>query len=239
MSTRFDTQQNLIDATRYIIINEGAEGFTLENICSRAGYSRGAFYSNFATKDSLLAALAEDEYIDLIDRLKAKVEEWEQTPHESGDAAMEDLLFDALDSIGVNRSLYVLHSELLTRSVRDVEWGARLLDLNDEFVQALSDVLAAILEGAGRKPTRPMRALTHAVIGIVLRAAGIDALRNTARYRAQATKTSRLMSPAMVTIEPEEIPETTNVADSPARDIVEMILLLLYAASEPVEDAKK
>ncbi len=237
MSSRFETQDKLIEATRHIIIYEGIERFTLDNVCTRAGFSRGAFYSNFSAKDTLLAALAEDEYTDLIDRLNAKVDEWrEHGEHDGKDrAVMEDLLFEALDAIGVNRSLYVLHSELLTRSVRDSEWGARLLDLNDEFIRALTAVLEAIFAAAGRRPTRKMHAVTHAVIGLVLRAAGVDALRMTAKYRSEKTK-SRLVGPAMVTIDAEEIPDSPSVADSPARDIVEMILLLLYAASESINE---
>lgn len=237
MSSRYETQDKLIQATRHIIIYEGLERFTLDNVCTRAGFSRGAFYSNFSAKETLLAALAEDEYTDLIARLNAKVGQWrERGGHDGQDhAVMEDLLFEALDAIGVNRSLYVLHSELLTRSIRDTEWGARLLDLNDEFVRALTNVLEAILDAAGRRPTRKMHAVTHAVIGLVLRAAGVDALRMTARYRAEQAS-SRLVGPGMVKVDTQEVPDSPSVADSPARDIVEMILLLLYAASEPIPE---
>ncbi|MDO5049187.1 MAG: TetR/AcrR family transcriptional regulator [Actinomycetaceae bacterium] len=236
MGSRFETQDKLIAATRHIIIHEGIEGFTLDNVCTRAGFSRGAFYSNFATKDSLLATLAEDEYAGLIERLNLKVQQWQDRgKRESRDhAVIEDLLFEALDAIGVNRSLFILHSEMLTRSARDADWGARLLDLNDEFVRALSAVLEAILHAAGRTPTRDLRALTHTVIGIVLRAASVDALRTTAKLRAQ-NDASRVVGPATIKTNSQEIPDSTSVAKSPARDIVEMILLLLYAASEPLQ----
>lgn len=233
MSSWFDTQDKLIAATREITIYEGIEGFTLDNVCSRAGFSRGAFYSNFSTKDALLLALAEDEYQDLIIRLKEQVEQWRtraadcQVP-----GLMEELLFEALDAIGVNRALYLTHSELLTRSVRDPDWGRRLLDLNGEFMRALSDVLERILELAGRQPTRSIRALTHTVIGIVLRAASIDALRMTAKFRAEQLD-PQVVHPELLPLDGQQIPDSQSVADSPARDVVEMVLVLLYACSRP------
>ena len=236
MGDRFETQDKLIAATWHILIYEGVEGFTLDNVCTKAGFSRGAFYSNFSTKDALLAAMAEDEYAALIDRLYDKVQQWRDdeagTPKPS--VAMEDLLYDALDAIGINRSLYVLHSELLTRSVRNAEWGAQLMGLNNEFIAALNSVLEEILKAANRQPKRPIRALTHSVIGIVLRAAGLDSLRMTAKYRSETIAASKLNA-SLVQINAQEVPESESVADSPARDIVEMVLLLLYAASEPLD----
>lgn len=243
MGNRFETQDKLIAATREILIADGIEGCTLENICSRAGFTRGAFYSNFATKESLLGALAEDEYANLIDRLREQVRQWATNPKRveqcradagrdvdgpNGHLVMEDLLFEALDAVGLDKELYVIHSELLTRSVRDADWGARLLDLNKEFIAELSNVLTAILEAAGRQPTHSIRALTHSVVGLVMRAAGIAAWRTAAHDHPREY---RLPQPHPETDATGE--EKTSVADSPARDIVEMILILMYAASEP------
>lgn len=76
MGDRLQTQDRLIEAAREIIINEGMEATSLEHICKATGFTRGAFYSNFSSKDSLLAALAEEEYAGLIERLRATVERW-------------------------------------------------------------------------------------------------------------------------------------------------------------------
>ena len=72
MGNRVETQDRLLAATRQIIINEGIEATSLEHICSVAGFTRGAFYSNFSSKDSLLGILAEAEYSDLIQRLRER-----------------------------------------------------------------------------------------------------------------------------------------------------------------------
>ena len=53
------TRNRLLDAAVDVFAERGIDGATVELICERAGFSRGAFYSNFATKEELLFATAE------------------------------------------------------------------------------------------------------------------------------------------------------------------------------------
>ena len=168
MGKRAETQDRLLAATRHIIITEGIEATSLEHICAVAGFTRGAFYSNFSSKDSLLGILAEGEYADLIQRLRERVLLWEnaQTPASQGGEGdrhllMENLLYEALDAIHIDEGLYILHSEMLMRSIRDPEWGMRLLDLNRQFADQLGSVLQTILTAAGRELTVPIGALSQ------------------------------------------------------------------------------
>lgn len=223
------------------------EATSLEHICKSAGFTRGAFYSNFASKDSLLAALAEDEYSGLIGRLRATVEGWatrapigeggagadggaESAAPGSGDPSMEALLFEALDAIGVNRDLYLLHSELLMRSIRDPEWAARFLDINLEFVDELGRVLQWILEASGRELVRPLQALTHSVVGIVMRASGVAAWRESsaAASRGTAGAHSNASSP-----QSGAGPSRPSARESAGCEILEVVLQVLYASSRP------
>ncbi len=52
-----ETRQRLIDAAEQEFTERGFEGSTIDAITERAGYTRGAFYSNFASKTELLTAL--------------------------------------------------------------------------------------------------------------------------------------------------------------------------------------
>lgn len=237
MGNRIDTQERLIAATRRIIIEEGMEATSLEHICKTAGFSRGAFYSNFASKDSLLAALAEDEYAGLISRLRLTIDRWasssEGAPSVDGEGEssrellMENLLFEALDAIGTNRELYLLHSELLMRSIRDPEWARRFLDINLEFVDELGRSLEWILQAAGRELSGSLRALTHSVVGVVMRASGVAAWRDSMGSLGPGPSGSAPSSPG----DPTEGPSRS----SGAREILEVVLRLLYASSRPVE----
>jgi AcrR family transcriptional regulator len=53
------TRVRLLDAAVDVFAERGVEGATVEQICERAGFTRGAFYSNFSTKEELLLAAAE------------------------------------------------------------------------------------------------------------------------------------------------------------------------------------
>ncbi|WP_414143705.1 TetR/AcrR family transcriptional regulator [Burkholderia stagnalis] len=51
---RLDTRERLIAAARECFIAKGFADTTIEDIAGRAGYTRGAFYANFAHKRELL-----------------------------------------------------------------------------------------------------------------------------------------------------------------------------------------
>ena len=59
---RSNTQERLLNAAFDLFAEAGAAGTTVEVICERAGFTRGAFYSNFANKDELFLALVRREF---------------------------------------------------------------------------------------------------------------------------------------------------------------------------------
>lgn len=50
---RAATRARLVEAARDVIADRGAGGATVEEIAERAGFTRGAFYSNYASLDEL------------------------------------------------------------------------------------------------------------------------------------------------------------------------------------------
>lgn len=58
--TRDETRGRLFQAAAEVFAKVGVGATTVEQIASAAGFSRGAFYSNFASKDELLLAMLED-----------------------------------------------------------------------------------------------------------------------------------------------------------------------------------
>ena len=72
--TRKDTQRQtrdrLIAAAHSSIIEEGVAAMSIRNICSAAGHSQGAFYSNFASKDDLLVEILQSHIQDEVTLLR-------------------------------------------------------------------------------------------------------------------------------------------------------------------------
>lgn len=61
--SREQTTQRLLDAAQRLIARKGLDAASVENIAAAAGYSRGAFYSNFKTKDDLFIELLRRDHV--------------------------------------------------------------------------------------------------------------------------------------------------------------------------------
>ena len=67
--TRDDTRDKLFEAAARVFEEHGIGGASIEIIAAAAGFTRGAFYSNFKSKDELIIAMLEDHVDQSIRRL--------------------------------------------------------------------------------------------------------------------------------------------------------------------------
>src|SRR6478609_8456015 len=58
--TRDHTRDKLFEAAARVFEEDGIGGASIEAIAAAAGFTRGAFYSNFKSKDELIIAMIED-----------------------------------------------------------------------------------------------------------------------------------------------------------------------------------
>ena len=219
MSSRLRTQQRLVEAARNVIVHHGIEGCTQERICKEAGLTRGAFYSNYASKEDLFSHVAQDAYERIIHRLDSVVTSWSGSipaaPDEI-DAAQKVSMFlsRAQVELGLTRELFILHNELLSRAARVPEWALQFREINRQFVLRVAQVLELIVNQVGRTLNRRPEAITQAVLGIALRTSGISA------WKIEIRQPNRAIEHPNGILQDE--------------DAVEMILTLLLACSEPL-----
>jgi AcrR family transcriptional regulator len=69
--SREQTLQRLLDAAEKLIARKGLDAASVENIAAAAGFSRGAFYSNFASKDDLFIELLRRDHTKAMAELNA------------------------------------------------------------------------------------------------------------------------------------------------------------------------
>jgi AcrR family transcriptional regulator len=155
------TRQKLLDAAAQVFAEVGLDGASVETICERAGFTRGAFYSNFETKDELMLALTErtaEEKIELVtQRIQALRETGEQfTPAE--------LVQRVLDVAMDERREILLTSEIRTRALRDPALAQAYL----AWQAGLIDRVAAVIEELGRtyrlSPRLPARDFAQLIL---------------------------------------------------------------------------
>lgn len=58
--TRGDTRDKLFEAAARVFEQDGIGSASIEAVAAEAGFTRGAFYSNFGSKDELIFAMLED-----------------------------------------------------------------------------------------------------------------------------------------------------------------------------------
>lgn len=66
--TRDDTREKLFEAAARVFEEQGIGGASIEAIAAAAGFTRGAFYSNFESKDELISAMLEEHVAQTIRR---------------------------------------------------------------------------------------------------------------------------------------------------------------------------
>lgn len=86
---RTATRERLLDAASEVFARKGVVGASVEEICEAAGFSRGAFYSNFDTKEDLCLALLQRE---ADDHLRATKDALATLPA----SALQDLSLDTI-----------------------------------------------------------------------------------------------------------------------------------------------
>jgi AcrR family transcriptional regulator len=117
---REQTRERLFDAARTIFLEKGVAATSVEDIVEAAGYTRGAFYSNFCGKQELLTELLRRDRDEARAKLQAIVED-RGTPEEAQARAIAYYSRDYVESDSF--PLWV-EAQLLAR--RDNAFGERV-----------------------------------------------------------------------------------------------------------------
>lgn len=158
------TREKLQDAAIEVFAEEGLQGASVEAVCARAGFTRGAFYSNFESKEQLFLALLEREF----DRRARDLEEKA--------LVLEPMLRDRASHIDPPEAAhyvaefflppsdatawFVLETELLLLALRDPAIAPEHHRSITRFYAAVSGVVERIIAAAGRQFVIPIE---HAV----------------------------------------------------------------------------
>jgi AcrR family transcriptional regulator len=78
------TRRHLMDAAAAVFARDGFHGASLDHVAATAGFTKGAVYSNFASKDDLFLAVFEDRYSNEQNEMHRVLTE-DQQPYELGD----------------------------------------------------------------------------------------------------------------------------------------------------------
>lgn len=138
------TRRRLLDAAADVFAEEGLDATSVEAICERAGFTRGAFYSNFASKDELFLELATRVSNDKLTAVTERVAELEDGA--AGRLRPAELVGRLLDVEHDTRKDVVLLSEIRNHALRDDALAAGYLSWEDAMITRV----AGIIDDVGR-----------------------------------------------------------------------------------------
>ena len=94
---RKQTRSTLVEAGVSVFAVKGIDGASIEEICDAAGFTRGAFYSNFSSRDDLVLATIEHRTSHDLDMLDASIERWRDRLNSSRPEDIEGFLREFID----------------------------------------------------------------------------------------------------------------------------------------------
>ena len=130
---RAETRARLVDAAFEVFVARGFDRTTIEEVCAVAGYTRGAFYSNFERLDELFFALYEHKAA----AIAASVEEALAAPaRDRMEAAAR-----VVDALPLDRAWALVRIDFLRYAARHPEVLARWQQHQDDLRSLLASRL--------------------------------------------------------------------------------------------------
>ncbi len=161
----------MLDAALEVFAERGVIGGTVEDICERAGFTRGAFYSNFADREDVIDALVEREQNRLLDGVDAMFADVEDEIAAAADlaAALRAIIGRILQAVPIDRELSLIQAELENFAIRRPDLAGRFVASNERFRQRITTFISDAMQRHGRELLVEPSILTDAIIAITQR----------------------------------------------------------------------
>ena len=146
--SRENTRARLLEAAAQVFAEAGLDGASVEAVCERAGFTRGAFYSNFESKDELFLMLTASVADARVRAVRQRVEEMTAEGALAEGCDPIELVQQVMELGGDDRLGVMLMSEIRIRALRDARFGEAYLAQEREMVasiaQIVDDIAAAV-----------------------------------------------------------------------------------------------
>ncbi|ALJ21483.1 TetR/AcrR family transcriptional regulator [Microbacterium sp. No. 7] len=137
---REQTRARLLDAAHEVFGEVGMDAASVEMICERAGFTRGAFYSNFESKEDLLLALITQLARQKLDEIAARVD----TLDPDGPVDLPAFVRRAMGPPDGDRIGLQLGSEIRSQALRDARLGAAYLAWQTEMSARITGIVTHV-----------------------------------------------------------------------------------------------
>lgn len=134
---RAETRARLLDAAFRVFADKGFGRARIEDVCAEAGYTRGAFYSQFASLEELFFTLYDERATLIADQLTTAM----TAPAESAD--WTGTLDRISQTLLLDRDWLLVKTDFLMHAARHPEVAERLANHRDQLRGAVEQRLSA------------------------------------------------------------------------------------------------
>ena len=168
---RENTRARLIEASEAVFAEKGLKRVTVDDLVGAAGFTRGAFYSNFSSIDEVFFTLFEQLSEQMLATVRSVID---GVPE--GEFTLESLglVFERLKPIG--QRWYVIQAEFTLLALRSPEARAVFKEHRQRFESQMVEVIGDVVTLLGREPLLPLDQMTETAIALYLHALGQDGL---------------------------------------------------------------
>jgi AcrR family transcriptional regulator len=138
------TRRKLLDAAKRIFAKDGFEAARLEDIAAGAGYTRGAFYANFKSKEDIFFALFEEWVRERIESFAAAAR------RHSSPAGKLTALRTHYAEVATDRRLVLISMEFKQFALRHPEAHARLRSRHRRIRASFGKLFSEIMDALGK-----------------------------------------------------------------------------------------
>lgn len=156
---RRQTRTRLLDAAYEVFARVGVGAATVDSIVEQAGFTRGAFYSNFSSKSELFIALAEREDARCLQQVQQgareaveilDAEQRDGGPQTSRSTAVLGAVVDRFLALQVTSpDWYTIEQEIWLYGVRNPGFGATILQFERTLIHRIADIMEGIVRRYG------------------------------------------------------------------------------------------
>lgn len=160
--SREEVQRALLDAAAQVFARRGIDAASLDEVAATAGFTKGAVYSNFGSKDGLVAALVDDRVTAYLDVGLEAVSDLD-APFADRVQALGDQLTTAFNA---QRDWTLLFLELWQRAVRSGRTDGAFLERRRELHASITTAIEHHFGAAGTPLPMPSGELATLLLAL-------------------------------------------------------------------------
>ena len=144
------TRTSLLSAGRKLFCRNGLEGASVDQVAHAAGYTKGAFYANFKSKEELFLVMLDERFAGELERIDEALA-GSQEPHTEARAAAADFIHFAGDEDWPR-----LYFQFVAHAARDDDFRQELATRQQAMREKLADTFARWKKGLDQDDSPPL-----------------------------------------------------------------------------------